>query len=278
MKATFHLAPRFTIKPPPDGPLHLGTIVDNLTDMEPVNETCRLPLPGKVYEHRASGFTATRSQLASGRYGVWARFVGVEGVGGEVSATAERSTAHTFRFEHLDEITFTATDAYMVESMNVRDVRLFVEGGGFEPVYMVTGLKIARGPAVSMSEGRSRGVAVELGLSQSGGIEGLEVGPRFERAGDEACSVEWEKSDDFVVGIRVKRLRFKRGFFWRKPGAVVGEHFRRGATLVDNDDTVAAPKGLDEVEADDEIGDDDEDMEDRVRVVDGEETWVVPQS
>jgi hypothetical protein len=56
----------------------------------------------------------------------------------------------------------------------------------------------------------------------------------------------------------------------------VGEPFHRGASLVDNDRVVLARR-LEEVE-DDEIGSDDEEMEDENLVIDGEETWFVPQS
>jgi hypothetical protein len=276
MKPTFHLAPRFTISPPPDGPLHLGTIIDNLTDVEPLNETCHLPLPGKEYKHTTTGFVATRSQLATGKYGIWAKFVGIEGIGGELSVSTERSAEDTYHFEQLDEISFTATKEYMTQSMNERAVKQFVEGGGWEPVYMITGLKIARGPAVSRKKGGKVATKVDLGLSQPGGIQGLEVGPNVEYANESSESVGFEKSDDFIYGIRVKRLYFKRALLSGKPGGLVGEHFHRGATLVDNDPVVVA-KSLEEVE-DDEVGNEDEEMEDKDWVVDGEETWVVPQS
>ncbi|KAG4444054.1 hypothetical protein IFR05_000514 [Cadophora sp. M221] len=275
MKPTFHLAPRLTIIPPPDGPLHLGTIIDNLTDVEPLNESCRLPLPTKEQKHTSTGFVATRSELIKGKYGIWAKFAGIEGIGGELSLSNERTAEDTYRFEKLEEISFTATKAYMTESMNKPDVKEFVEGGGWDPVYIITGLKIARGPSVELKKGKKLAVKANLGLTHPGGVQGFDVGPKAEYETDPSSSVTFEKSDDFIYGIRVKRLYFKRGLFLKKPGGVVGEHFHSGATLVDNDSVFG--NNLDEVE-EGEIGDEDEEVEDKEWVVDGEETWVVPRS
>jgi hypothetical protein len=48
----FFLPPRFNIEDPPNCPLRLGTIADNLTYLEPLD----VPLPGKeqkhIYHHR----------------------------------------------------------------------------------------------------------------------------------------------------------------------------------------------------------------------------------
>ncbi|KAL7801141.1 hypothetical protein V8C43DRAFT_326254 [Trichoderma afarasin] len=249
--STFHLAPRFTIKPPPYGPLHLGTIIDDLKNVEPINETCRLPLSGDAYKHITHGFFATTSTIQTGEFGVWAKFV-VERLGNEASLTSDGSaedvyTEDVYHFDKLEEITFTPTKEYMTQSMNEPAVKDFVEGGGWDPVYMITGFKIVRGPTVSWQ--KSKNWALEE-------------------------SWKWENLDDFIYGIRVKRLYFNRGILSAKPVAVVGEHFHHGATWADNDFDYAE-ESLKEVEAED-IGQEDEEMEGKVQVMDGEEIWVTP--
>ncbi|KAM0449402.1 hypothetical protein ACHAPV_008862 [Trichoderma viride] len=233
--ATFFLAPRFTIKPPPEGPLQLGTIIDDLVNMEPLNESCVLPLPGKVYTHRASGFKAMRSEMESGKYGIWAKFMGLHGIGGQMNYDHSRSSSDLFKFDYIDEIAFTATKEYMLAGMNQDFVKQCVEGLGNEPVYMITGLKIARNPAVAFKMSHKAGVKMELGLKEPGGLQGFEVGPAIEHTDEVKQSLEWEKSDDFIFGFRVKRLYFKKALLSRKLGGFVGEHFHKGATLVDND-------------------------------------------
>jgi hypothetical protein len=123
----------------------------------------------------------------------------------------ERNAEDTYRFEKLKEISFTTTKEYMTQSMNAPAVKQIVEGGGWDPVYMITGLKIARVPSVSLQKGKKVAAKDDLGLSQPGGIQGLEIGPNFEYANEPSVSMALEKSDDFIYGIRVKRLYFKRG-------------------------------------------------------------------
>lgn len=236
-ESTFHLAPRFTIKPPPDGPLHLGTIIESLTDVEPINENCRFPLPGEAYKHITEGIVATRSMLQTGKFGVWAKFL-VERIGGEVSLTRDCNAEDAYRFEKLEEITFTATKEYMTQSMNEQSVKDYVEGGGWDPVYMITGLKIARGPAISWQKGRKSTMKASLGLNQPNDVE---------YTSESTESWEFEKSDDFIYGIRVKRLYFKRSLLSGKR-VVIAEDIDEG----------------------------DEEMEGKKQVMDKEEIWVTP--
>ncbi|KAM6487413.1 hypothetical protein HDV62DRAFT_399899 [Trichoderma sp. SZMC 28011] len=251
-ESTFHLAPRFTIKPPPYGPLHLGTIIDDLKSVEPINETCRLPLPGDAYKHIAEGFFATTSRIETGEFGMWAKFV-VDRMGDEVSLTGDGSaeddyTKDVYHFDKLEEITFTPTKEYMTRSMNEPAVKNFVEGGGWEPVYMITGLKIVRRPEVSWQKSKNWVIIKD--------------------------SFKWEKLNDFIYGIRVKRLYFKRSVLSARPGTVVGEYFHYGARWADIDFDYAE-ENLKQVIAED-ISQGDEEMEGKAQVMDGEEIWVTP--
>lgn len=250
-ESTFHLAPRFTIKPPPYGPLHLGTIIDDLKNVELINETCRLPLPGDAYKHITEGFVATTSRIETGEFGVWAKFV-VETMGDEASLTGDDSakddyTTDIYHFDKFEEITFTPTKEYMTRSMNEPAVKDFVEGGGWDPVYMITGLKIVRGPEVSWQKSKNWVTKDPF---------------------------KWEKLNDFIYGIRLKRLYFKRGVLSARPRTVVGEYFHYGARWADIDFDYAE-ENLKEVVAED-IGQGDEEMEGKIQVIDGEEIWVTP--
>lgn len=78
---------------------------------------------------------------------------------------------------------------------------------------MVTGLKIAGSPAVKMKTGRKRELKVDLGMKQPGGIQELEVGPRIKTTVDTQDEISFDESDDFIIGIQVKRLYYKRWCF-----------------------------------------------------------------
>lgn len=71
--------------------------------MRPLNqgESQRIAIPEKYSDHKG-GFTATREKLKSGELGLWAKFMGLEGIGGEASVSAERSDSDKYAiFESL---------------------------------------------------------------------------------------------------------------------------------------------------------------------------------
>ncbi|KAF5486221.1 hypothetical protein CGCF413_v013453 [Colletotrichum fructicola] len=243
---------------------------------QPLNKTSRLDIaPEDIYKHCSSGFTTTRSELLSGSYGLWAKFIGIEGIGGELSVSRETNNEDTYRFESLEEFTFTAELDYVTKSMNQRSVKEFLEITRHKkPVYMITGIKVARKPSVSFSRNRETGATFELGLSQPGGIP-LELGPKIEHTRGTGILTEYQSADDFIFGIRVKRLRFKRRLLSGKSGDLVADHYHRGAMLVDNG-KILIHEDLAPVESDDEAEDTIE-MRGKSRIEDGDEVWIVPQ-
>ncbi len=90
-------------------------------------------------------------------------------------------------------------------------------------------------------------------------------------------SVKFEKSDDFIYGIRVKRLRFKRSLLSRKAGAMWWDSTSITARRFSAMTRSRAQKRLEEVEGD-EIDDEDDEMEGMDRILEDEEAWVVPSS
>ncbi|KAH8896008.1 hypothetical protein GQ53DRAFT_743921 [Thozetella sp. PMI_491] len=271
---TYHLAPRFSILPPPKGELNLGTIITDLKLAEPVNSDCRLPIPDDaIYTHKKEGFTTTRARLNGGEYGVWAKVVGLTGIGGELSYNWERSDEDNFSFKQLEEISFNPKMDYMRLSMAEEDVKEHIEGTGYKPVFMITGLKIAHGPAIEHKMGRKWEAKAEVGVSQLPVSVPIEAGPKVSHRREKNDSEGWEKSDDFIYGFRVKKLQYKSGVLVRKKdGKLVAETYLSNATLVDNDDEGEL---IEEVEVEDDLG---EEIQDMGKQVEEDETiWVVPK-
>ncbi|CZR58462.1 uncharacterized protein PAC_08354 [Phialocephala subalpina] len=240
MVPTYHLSPSFSLGPPDrGGELDLGIIIDNLKSLgseRPLNIDCHLRIDDReLYCDHKKGFTSTRAQMERGEYGIWAKFAAQAGIGGELSWTTERTANDTYQFKAFDTIYFNPTRDYLHRSMNLPDVNDFVVGSGYKPVYMITGLKIARGPAVKLKRGKSRKLKVDLGLNEPGGLTGFSVGPRFHNSEENEEEMSIEESEDFIIGIRVKRLYYKRWCFW-KPAQLVGEVYNKGATMLDSDE------------------------------------------
>ena len=164
--------------------------------------------------------------------------------------------------------------------MKQRDVAEWVEGADFAPVYIITGLKIARCPSVSLKRSKQRDFVGQLGAQQPGGLP-LEFGPKVKVSTTEPEVEEaWEGSDDFVVGLRVNKLVYKRAWLSRnKRGELETLEYVKGATLVDASDLA---------KVDDEDDDDilliafDEELEEAKQIPeiddDVETLWIVPNS
>src|SRR2546421_9410426 len=65
--------PNFSIGPAPNGPIELGSVINNLQNIEVINDECRSDIPqAKIYCYHKRGFTTTRSKMHKGEYGAWA--------------------------------------------------------------------------------------------------------------------------------------------------------------------------------------------------------------
>ncbi|OIW25727.1 hypothetical protein CONLIGDRAFT_708492 [Coniochaeta ligniaria NRRL 30616] len=233
----YHSPPNYSINPPDKGGfLKLGSILKSIdTADEPLNHDCHVPIPQNTKQtHTQRGFTARQSAMTRGDYGVWAKLFGVEAAGGQVSWAHGRSGEDVFHFREVYTEYFIASREYARESMGRDEVDFYVNEAE-KPVYLVTGLKTARGPSVWSAEGKSDEVKFELGLHQPGGIP-VELGPKLDSSRERRREMGFEDSDDFVVGIRVKELVYRKHRLKRKRGELSVEEFNTGAVLAGDDD------------------------------------------
>jgi len=278
---TYHLPPIFSIIPPPFGPIDLGTIVSDLQSLNVVNQDRQEAISlTRRHLHSVHGFAATRSRMRSGEFGVWAKLLGADGIGGETSHTGSRTNEVEYRFGRLDTISFSPSAADFRDAMRDPEVGMFVEGSNFDPVYMVTGLKIAVEPSVNRTQGTTFANTLDFGVQQPGGLP-IEVGPRVNWAGEDRNTEGWERSDDFIYGLRVTKLVYKRAWMLgrrRDGGELLARAYVKGAELVGaDDDDDGREQGQDdeilEVELDEELN-----GMTKVHEKDdgGEAVWIVP--
>ncbi|KAI8654176.1 hypothetical protein LRP88_01795 [Fusarium phalaenopsidis] len=276
---TYHLPPNFSIGPAPHGPIQLGSILTNLRDVEVLNSDCRVPIDEeKVFSHTQHGFRATASHMRRGELGIWAKAVGFEGLGGELSGSRETSRECKYNFHRLDTLYFSPSPAYRHASMKELDVVEYVEATDWAPVYLVTGLKVAVQPSVQMSTSKSFAALGEAGVSEVTGLP-VNVGPRFDFQCQDRSSEGWTTSDDFIFGIRVEKLVFKRRWLSRQrrdEGPLQSKLFTKGAQLVgENDDSDEEDEEDEIVEL--ELGEDLDGMEMVSQMETGQETlWALP--
>ncbi|KAM0425637.1 hypothetical protein ACHAPT_009169 [Fusarium lateritium] len=212
MVRTYILAPDWTTAPPPDGPIKLGHILDDLTELVPLNRRSVVEIPDedKNPDDTKSGFTTSRSELISGELGVFARVLGLVGVGAGADVYFKKDKSDVLSCKRLDTVTFDPTADYIAQSVELPEVSKFMSSGRFkDPVYMVTGLKIAREASLQSSQSKEKGVRLDGGLSPPGAP--AQIGGKAGLSTASAQGESWEGSTDFIVAFRVKKIWYHRG-------------------------------------------------------------------
>lgn len=239
MKPTYHLPPNFSTPPPPAGPFHLGTVVRNFErreQMRPLNQSAedRVPIPeGQIHLDYKGGFEATRARLKNGELGIWAQFIGLNGIGAEASISAKKDENDTYKFAGIDTEYFFPSPTYISQCMELPDVQDYLKGGNYKkPVFLITGLKVAKGTSVHLEEGTKFSAMAEIGLNNPGGTN-TKAGPRIKRILDNSRSISFTESSDIVVGIQCLKVHYKTGLF-SSGKKLSDELYTSGATFVDS--------------------------------------------
>jgi hypothetical protein len=227
MVKTYIPAPDFSTAPPPKGPVDLGHILKNLTELAPLNRRSRIQIAADdiLPPDEKRDFRATREELLSCNLGVLARFLGVFGVGFDANNTYAMGSEDILTVERLETIAFNPTDEYVRESMQALPVKIYLEDSEYKaPVYMITGLKIARGAALESKTSKTAVTQLKIGFRIA-----AEVGPVVGVSRGTAAGISFGGSSDFVVALRVRRVKY------RGPKIVHGLHMK-GATMMDGDE------------------------------------------
>jgi hypothetical protein len=270
MAKTYILLPNMTTPPPPQGPLHLGHIVRNPSDPEviPLNRKDRIAIPEAEIPPPdiKDGFTSTRGQLRSGSVGVWAQLLGTIGL--DASAGVEHTNDEVIHVSWLETVVFDPDIEYVRQAVNSTSVKAFLEASKFAlPVFIVTGLKIARGASTGSTAIRAS--CAKLGLSAPVPGSGVSIGAAIDATKQRYEGTSFEGSTDFILAFRVRRVRCKKGQLEQKI-------YTKGASMMDGDDD--GSKGNVEILGLDEETDLSEiDPYSQLNTVeDGESRWLVP--
>lgn len=204
---TYFIAPNFDIHPPPDGPIRLGHIIPAPDDptLDPINYRDYVSAPDVSPVSIKEGFSSTIKKLLSGELGFWAQVAGCVGL--NMSIGLDKSADHEITIEKLETISFSPTRQYVESVLKLPEVEDYVTASKYKvPVYMVTGLKIARG--ASLRKGSEHSFHGTAALEMP--VDTARVGPeaRFSRTNVDQQS--FERSSDFILAFRVQRIRFHK--------------------------------------------------------------------
>jgi hypothetical protein len=198
--------------------------------------------------------------------------------GADVSGEGEISADDTFFAKSLDTLFFYPTKADYTEAVKSTQLQEYLRTANHPSVYIITGMKIARQPSLTLKRGKKSGGQGQLGFNMG---DGSNVGIRGDGLDTRNTSQTSQKVTDIVLAIRVRRLSYKRKY------PILGQRqwsdraHDGGAELVGKERSEVSSQQEAEFEVD-ELELDDKDFQGNVteeeKKADGERiTWVFPE-
>jgi hypothetical protein len=209
----YFLVPDLSIPAPPNSPMALGRVIyDKLNPVRCLNKKDSIVIPPEdVYKDVKTEWSHEAENQSSRRHSIWSRYIyGL--FGWSTGATFDDSIISQYVFTVLETTFFEPSDDYIRDTMWTPSLENFLEASRFnKPVYMITGLKVARGVQaksrkVSGIEGRAAANAT-LGvvLGAQGNVEGETAGSSRQITAD-----RFEGSTDIVIAYRLRKITCSR--------------------------------------------------------------------
>jgi hypothetical protein len=279
-KPTYLVMPNFTTRPFPDGPLDLGTLVEDLKQYYPINQGSanRVPIPeGQRYTDMKEDINASFNKSLAGEGNILVKVLD-RSIGGDASLKGQKKDGDAFKIRKLETVYFCPQLSYIKKCLQLTDVKDYNEMANYkEPVYLITGLKIAWGATISTERGRSFAGNAEGDVQAPAGPIDIQVKAQARVSGESGLVSSFGKPADLVLGIQVQKIYHQRAFMGEPALAV--KRVVKNAVLLDNEEM-----GVED--ADDEVDFilaelDDDEIEGRVpwTAHDSkgvEETWFLP--
>ncbi|KAH6670620.1 hypothetical protein B0J14DRAFT_429166, partial [Halenospora varia] len=214
-KPTYFLAPNCDF--PPDGLIALGSIIiDPKTPQKSLNHrnNQRKPVPADdLQESYKDDWEDVIRSARHNRITLWMSFLQmILGVGADVSAGFTKGREDAYKFSRLETKYFEPDVAYIQESLKVESVKGYITATKYrKPIYMVTGVKIARGAEVSGRIIKEYTGMLKVGLDATM-LTGVPIsgGPAVETGKMKEREVGFGGGSDYVFAYRVVKIVLSR--------------------------------------------------------------------
>jgi hypothetical protein len=237
---TYHIVSK--VPAPPKGPLKLGTIIDSLEELNPLNAGAEPTIDeSRQFSFHEEEFEITREQIVKGTGGVGIKFVAVPGVGVDTSAGGETTINDTYKFAELDTKYFPPCISDYEAAVVAKGVQRHLKYSGYKPVYMITGMKIGHRPEVTLKRNGVVHGTFSIGVDTAT----VTVGPHADLSKTKNITQAAKRSPDSIVfGIRVRKLSYKRKYIIVGDRELEDDSYNDEAELVgvDRDDDTGAEK------------------------------------
>ncbi|RDL37539.1 Uncharacterized protein BP5553_04972 [Venustampulla echinocandica] len=215
----------------PNGCLSLGQIL--LKPFEPslpLLPEGPLPIPPSLIERSHQSFSRISSSSSlSGSFGFWAS-IDLLPVQAELSGTRSASESWNWSFDRLESETIVPRLVDVQAAMKREEIVRQINHRKFDfrkRLYMVTGIRVARGAKLSQSSSKSVGIDAKAGLDLVNLIGApIAAGPKAGVKRGKDYETSFEGASDFVFAYRVCEVYYGKDVYVKpyNKGDTLGVH------------------------------------------------------
>ncbi|KAI1453626.1 hypothetical protein F4805DRAFT_442881 [Annulohypoxylon moriforme] len=166
--------------------------------------------PPKIYEGEKTDWQTTLERVRSGRIGLWAKCL--QFIEGQLSFSQLKSSMEDHKFNSLETRYFLPDDEYISQALEDTGVQAYFQVHNWrKPVYLITGIKIARGASVSTESNTERSVQAELKADATGAGVPVEVGPEASWESKNKRGISYGGSTDYIFAYQLTSMKPKKG-------------------------------------------------------------------
>ncbi|RDL36319.1 Uncharacterized protein BP5553_05671 [Venustampulla echinocandica] len=165
-----------------------------------------------IYVSHKYNFSDKFEKSKSHKYGFFAQFLQIFGLGGEASVLFEKGSIETYAFKHMKTEWFLPSESFAKASSELPRVASFFDRTDFEkPVYIITGLKVVQGASVTTNPKKSRTLQGKLGFDGTPIGVPVTIGPEAEHTKSIEGTTGFERSSPVVFAYQLSELWCKGG-------------------------------------------------------------------
>ncbi|KAJ4179987.1 hypothetical protein NW755_012027 [Fusarium falciforme] len=209
--------PTYLPSPNWDIPADSDIVVLGRLIKDPGNPQSKIPksrvvpiLPPAPYEGKKTDWKTTLEQMRSGRIGLWAKCM--QFIGGGLSFCQLKSSLENHSFNTLETKYFLPDDAYFAQVLDDAGVQAYLHVHNWrKPVYLITGIKIAKGASVSTESSSGRSAQAELKVDATSVSAPVDVGPEASWDSEKKRGISYGGSTDYIFAYQLTKMTPKKG-------------------------------------------------------------------
>ncbi|KUJ11428.1 uncharacterized protein LY89DRAFT_570837, partial [Mollisia scopiformis] len=210
---TYFLAP--TRDSPPSGPIFLGAIIKSprSPELSLNSKTSLLLKPLEIHETSTTDTTRQLYRDSKGKVGIWAEFLsGLPlGLDASVGTNWDNGDFTQFKFRELITRSIFPSQGEIASIFTDPPIQTSIKDSRFRAnLYMITGVKIARGADVVIGKMRERGGNLHFGADLTPVSVPIKVGPDLEGSRGHGQSAKEKHAGEFVFAYRLREIKYRK--------------------------------------------------------------------